>query len=233
MLAGQPRVLAGRDALEDQRHVRVRVLESPDVIPREAGLVVEAGRPGAPRLHESPGQVALAAAVGGGVHGDAEPRVAVGDGAPHVIVHEAVVAADVELEDAEVVGRLGDGLQPGVADGGQHLRHAELRGGLRRGGAAARREALDRADRREHHRDADGLAEERAGRVDLGDVAQHARAEGEGVDRQAVAAQRGLRLGAPDEVVPRSRRQRGARRPHDLVQRLIALFQSRAHGRAG
>src|SRR5262245_11332338 len=67
VLHGQRRVFRGGDALEDERDARMRVFEALDVAPAEPGLVVEAGGPYAPRLHESPGQVALAAAVGRGV----------------------------------------------------------------------------------------------------------------------------------------------------------------------
>ena len=63
-------------------------------------------------------------------------------------------------------------------------------------------EALERADRREHHRQAQ-LAAELADRgVDLADVAQHARPERDRVERHAVAPQRGLALDAADDVVP-------------------------------
>src|SRR5205809_624134 len=81
-------------------------------------------------------------------------------------------------------------------------RHAEGARGLGRGGAASRREALHRADGREHDGQAHGPAHEGRGRVHLGGVAQHARPEGDRVDGRAVPPERGLRLGAADHVIP-------------------------------
>ena len=62
--------------------------------------------------------------------------------------------------------------------------------------------ALQRADRREQQRQPQPPAEPLDRRVDPAHVAQHARAERDRVERQAVAAQRGLGLGAADDVVP-------------------------------
>src|SRR5213594_4083804 len=84
------------------------------------------------------------------------------------------------------------GLEAGVADRAEHLRHVELRGGLCRRGAAARLEALHGADGRDHDRDPDRPSEQARGRVDLRHVSQDARPEGERVERDAVASQRGL-----------------------------------------
>src|SRR4030095_10910748 len=119
------RVLGGGDALEDERD-RVPVLEALDLLPRERGLEIHAGHVLAPRLHEAPGEVALAAAVHSSVPRHAEGGVAVVDRALDVVVHELVVAAHVELEDAEVVRGGGGGLESWIARGGEHLRHAEL-----------------------------------------------------------------------------------------------------------
>ena len=228
MLARERRVLGRRDAFQDQREV-VGVLEALDVVPVEAGLELEAAGAGAPRLHEAPGEVALAPAVDRGVHREAERGIAVGAGALHPVVHPGVVAADVELEDAKVGGRRGDGFEPGVADGAEHLRDAELRRGLRGCRAAALREGLDRADGREHHRDAHGPPEQRGGRVDLRHVPEHARAEGDRVERLAVPPERGLGLGPADEVVPGAGRQVVARRADDLVERLELERRVRGH----
>src|SRR2546421_527487 len=117
VLARQRRVLRRRDALEDERDC-VRVLEALDVVPRERRLEIVAARALTPRLHEAPGEVALAPAVAGGVDGDGEGGVAVVDGAPHPVVDEGIVAAHVELEDAEVVRGLRHGLEPGMTHTG-------------------------------------------------------------------------------------------------------------------
>ena len=183
-----------------------------------------------PRLHEAPGEVALAPAVAGGVDGDGEGGVAVVDGAPHPVVDEGIVAAHVELEDAEVVRGLRHGLEPGMTHTGQHLRDAELRRRLRGGGAAARGEGLHRADRREHHRDAHGPPEERRADVDLRHVAEHARPERDRVEGQPIAAERRLGLGAADQIVPLAGGEAVLRRADDLVQGLEAVIESRAHG---
>src|SRR6267142_110388 len=120
VVARQRRVLGGRDALENERDV-VKVLEALHVVPAERGLELVAAGARAPRLDEPPRQVALASAVHGGVDGEAERGVAVVLGALDVAVYPGVVAADVELEDAGVVGRRGHGLEAGVADRAQHL----------------------------------------------------------------------------------------------------------------
>jgi hypothetical protein len=115
-----------RDALEDQRQV-VLVLVSLDLIPRQAGLergAFDGAR--SPGLDEAPDDVPLAAAVGRDVHGEAERLEAVVLRAPYEIIGPRVVAAHVELEHAQVVGRSRGLLEAGLAHGGEHLRHAEL-----------------------------------------------------------------------------------------------------------
>ena len=84
---------------------------------------------GAPRLDEALGDVALAAAVDGGVHRQAEGVVAGVDRAPDIVVHPGIVAAHVELEDARPVaaGR-GTLLEAGFVTELTHDRHAEPRG---------------------------------------------------------------------------------------------------------
>src|SRR5207244_7258905 len=120
VIARERRVLGGGDALEDQRDV-VEILETLHVIPVERGLKLVAGGPRAPGLDEAPGQIPLAAAVDGGVYGEAERGVAVVLRALDVVVHPRVVAAHVELEDAAVVGRRRDRLAARVTDRAQHL----------------------------------------------------------------------------------------------------------------
>ncbi len=229
VLDGDAGVLGGGDALEDERD-GVPILEALDLLPRKRRLVVHAGDVLAPGFHEAPGQVTLATAVHGGVHRHAERRVAVIDGSLHVVVHELVVPAHVELEDTEVVGGGGSGLESGIARGRQHLRHAELAGADRGGGASARREGFDGSDGREHHGQPDLPPEERGRHVHPAHVAQHARAQGDGVKGLAVPSKRGLRLGAAHEVVPRAGGEVVLRRLDDLVQRLEPLGQVGRHG---
>ena len=84
---------------------------------------------------------------------------------------------------------------------------------------------LQRADRRQDHRQAQLLAQDLAARVDLLDVAQHARAEGQRVDGDAVAHIGRLRLGAAHQVVPGAARDVAPRRLHELVQdRVLQLL---------
>jgi hypothetical protein len=226
VIARQRRVFRGGDALEDERDV-VEVLEPLHVIPAEGGLELLARGARAPRLDEASRQVALAPAVHGGVHGQAERGVAVVLRALHVLVHPRVVAANVELEDAEVIGRGGDRLEARIADRAQHLRHVELGGRLRGGGAAARLEGLHRADGRDHDGNPHGAPEQGRRAVELRDVAKDARPEGDRVERLLVAAQGGLGLGAAREVVPRSGRELEPRGAHDLVEGLELAFEVR------
>ena len=62
-----------------------------------------------------------------GVDGEAERRVAVRDRALDMVVDPGVVAAHIELEDAQRIGRrLRHLLEPGIADRAQHVGDAEL-----------------------------------------------------------------------------------------------------------
>ena len=67
---------------------------------------------------------------------------------------------------------------------------------------AAGIEDFERADRRQHDRQAQLAAEQLDRRIDLGDVAQHPRPERDLVQRHAVAPHGGLGLGGADDVVP-------------------------------
>src|SRR6185295_4500510 len=103
------------------------------------------------------------------------------------VVYPGIVATHIELEDARGL-RSGRGLlETRLADGGEHLRHAELR----RAARCARRAALDdrfeAADRREHHRQPGLPAEKAGGGVDAAHVAQHAGTESNLVERTAIA----------------------------------------------
>ena len=79
---------------------------------------------------------------------------------------------------------------------------AELVHGANHRLGAGSMKAFERADGSEHDRQAQLAPELGDGGIDLADVAQHPRPEGDGVERHAVAPQRGLRFGAPDDIVP-------------------------------
>ena len=225
VLHAERRVFGGGDAFQAEGD-RMRVLDVLDEIPRHAGLVVEARRALAPRLDVARGDVALAPAVVGGIDGDDESGVAVIDRALHDVVHPRRVAPHVELEDARVVRGLRGLLETGEAHRAQHLEDAELAGGARDGGTAARVERFEPANGRREDGQAQRSPEERRRQVDLGDVAQHPRAKGDGVEGLPIPAHRRFRFGAADQVVPRPLRQAAARSFDDLVQVLEAVFES-------
>src|SRR5262249_2736779 len=121
------------------------------------------------------------------------------------------VAADVKLEDLRPVAGLRYLFKAGLRDGADHGYRAEFTGTGRRRRAAVGRDQLERADRR----DADGkeeLGAEEGGRgVDLGDVDEDARPEGNLVEGGAIATQGRLRLRPANEVIPRALVERLAR----------------------
>src|SRR5579859_1352805 len=121
---------------------------------------------GAPRLDEAAEKIALAAAVHGDIHRQAEGAEAVVARTPHPIVDPGIVAAHIELEDARRLRRRGGLLEPRLADGGEHLRHAELRRASRRRGGAALDDRLEAANRRQHHRQPYLSSEKSGGAVD-------------------------------------------------------------------
>ena len=180
------------------------------------GAALHASPPGG---HEPLGDVALAPAVMGGVDGQAERRIAVRDGALDMIVDPGLVAAHIELKQPQRVGRRRRQLlEPGIADRAEHVAGAELPDAAHDRGGAQRVKAFQRADRRQHDRQAQ-LAPELADRgIDLADVAQHPRPERDRVERHAVAPQRGLALGPADDVVPVVLVQVLARLGDDLMQ---------------
>ena len=64
--------------------------------------------------------------------------------------------------------------------------------------------------------------------VDVGDVAQHARAERDGVERRPVAPQRRLALGRADQVAPDVAVELRPRRRDEFVQALVVAGRSRS-----
>ena len=179
------------------------VLDALDRAPVEARLRNAVLHPAPAGGDEALGDVALAPAVMRGVDGERKGGIAMLDRARDMIVDPGRVAADIELVEPQRRGRGSRQLfEPGLADRAQHVRAPELldpaHDRFRAGGV----KALERADRREHDRQAE-LPPELAHRcVDLADVAQHARPKGDGVERHAVAPQRGLGFRPADDVVP-------------------------------
>ncbi len=138
-----------------------------------------------------------------GVHGQAERGVAVRNRALDVIVDPGLVAAHIELKEAQRIGRRRRQIfEPGIADRAQHVRGPERVDGAHHRLGAGGVKALERADRRKHHREPKRASELAHRGIDLADVAQHPRPERDRVERHAVAPQRGLGFGAPDDVVP-------------------------------
>ena len=140
-----------------------------------------------------------------------------------MVVDPGAIAADVELEDSGTCRGLGDHLHRRFADGAEEERDAGHARAPGDGLAAARGDLLEAADRGEGDGQADGVAEEACGRVDSLDVDQHAGAEADAVEGEAVAAHGGLGGGAADEVVPDVLVEVVARGGDDLVEELEAV----------
>ena len=92
---------------------------------------------------------------------------------------------------------------------------------------AAGIEDLERADRRDHDRQAQFAAEYLGGGVDLGDIAQHPRPERDLVERHAVAAHGGLGLRGADDIIPGVLVQPGAGLAHEFVE-ILEFFAAGA-----
>ena len=137
------------------------------------------------------------------IHGEAERRVFVGDGALDMIVDPRFVAAHVKLENAQRVRcQLGDCFKTRIAHRAQHMSDAEFAGRLDYRIGAFGMETFQRSDRAQHERQAQLAAEDLRGGIDLAHVAQYARPERDRIERHAVAAQRGLGLDTAGDVIP-------------------------------
>ena len=140
------------------------------------------------------------------------------------LVDVLVVAARIELEDLERVGRaLRHLLDRRLGRRRLHHRDAELAGRLRDGRDAAFPEQLQPADRRDQHGDANLAAVQLGRAVDVLHVAQDARLERDAVERLPVPRERRFGLGAADDVVPVVAVELELRRLEKLVQVLKAL----------
>ncbi len=104
---------------------------------------------------------------------------------------------------------------------------AEAAGAARDAAPAPGSNSFERADRRDHHRQAQLAAEQLDRGVDMADVAQHARPERDLVERHAVAAQVVSVSARADDVVPGILVEVGARLAHELVQ-VLELFATGA-----
>ena len=195
-------VLGGGDALDGERDLEL-ALDALDGLPIERRLEFAAGGAAPPAGDMALGDIAFAAAVMRGVDGETEHAVVIGDRARDMVVGPGCVAANIELEHAKAVRRrFGDSLEAGIAHRAQHVGDAEFGGRLDHRLGAAGMEAFQRTDRAKHDRQAQLAAEHLDRRIDLADVAQHARPERDGVERHAVAPQRGFGLHAADDVIP-------------------------------
>ena len=115
------RVLAGSDALDDQRDL-VLVLDELDGAPVEPLLEVAAGSAQTAFADVAFGDIAFAAAVMRGVDGKTKGGVAACDRARDAIFDKGVVAPDIELVDAQRIRRgLGDLLEPRLRHRAQHM----------------------------------------------------------------------------------------------------------------
>jgi hypothetical protein len=164
------------------------------------------------------GEVAFAPAVIIQIDGETEGGVAGIDGAADAVFDRGHVVAHVELIDFRRVGLGGDLVEPRLGRGAEDTDGAE--GGRR----ASRRqrpiggEVLQRADRRQQHRQAELVAQQFAATIDLRDVAQHPRPKGDGIQRQSVALVGRLGFGRAHQIVPMLGRQGGARRRHEFME---------------
>src|SRR5262245_39294384 len=97
-------VLGIRDTLDYQRNLEPR-FDAFHRAPVERGLEGTALHPPPSGGHEAFGDVALAAAVMRGIDGEAERGITVRNGTLDLIVNPSLIAAHVELEKAQRIGR--------------------------------------------------------------------------------------------------------------------------------
>src|SRR5215472_16011424 len=170
-------VFGGADALNSERDL-VLAFHALDRAPVERHLKVAPLHAAAARGNMTFGEIAFAPAVMSGVDRDAKRGVIVLDGALDVIVGPGGVTSDIKLKHPQRIGRrLGDILQSGFAHRTEHMSNPELgRGSHDRLGAAGVK-ALQRADRTEHHRQAQFVAEHLDRWTDFADIAQHTRSQ--------------------------------------------------------
>src|SRR6266403_858063 len=144
-------ILRCRDPLDDKRYL-VLVLDQFHRAPFQPLLEIAAGGADAAFADVTLGDIALAPAVMRGVNRQAERGISAGDRPADLVFDEVVVAAHIELKNAQRVRRgPGDFLQAGLGDRTQHMGAAESLGGARDACAGAGIEDLERADRGQHY----------------------------------------------------------------------------------
>src|SRR5664280_126456 len=194
------RIFGRADAFEDQRHVYVGSY-AVDVIPIERRLEGFGSVSDADGRTMALGKIAFTAAVGGAIDREAYGAIAELQRPLYRAIHPFLVAAHIELEELGIVGGTADFFKTGGANRTQHMDDAGTRGGARRGHAAFGDDVLHRTDRREDDGELELLAQQGRARVDVFDIAQHARAESEAIERQTILVQGRLGFRAPHEVI--------------------------------
>ena len=135
MIERDGRVFRSRNTLDHQRNF-ILVLDQLHGAPIQPLLEIAAGGPDAAFADIPLGDIALAPAVMRGVDRQAERSIAIVDRAADSVFDKGVVAADIELENAQRIGRgLGGGLKPRLGHRTQHVRGAKLPRATRDGGA--------------------------------------------------------------------------------------------------
>src|ERR1700679_499719 len=108
MIERDGRIFRGRYSLDDQRDFKL-VLDQLHGAPFKPLLEIAAGGAGAAGADVALGDIALAPAVMRGVDGEAKCGVTVCQRTTDMVLDEGVVAADIELIEAQRAGRgLGD-----------------------------------------------------------------------------------------------------------------------------
>jgi hypothetical protein len=119
-------VLRSRNPLDHQRDF-ILVLDQLHRAPIQPLLEIAAGGPDAAFAYIPLGDIALAPAVMRGIDGQAEGSIAVIDAAADNVFDKGVVASDIELVNAQRVGRgLGCRLKPRLRHRTQHVSRTEL-----------------------------------------------------------------------------------------------------------
>jgi len=217
MLHRKPRILRGRNALQDEWHAHA--LFHPDhVMPLEPHLILRISEPFA---HVGAADdVALAAAVVITVDAYAQRPVAGPFRAIEDIFNPLAVSAHVELKDERLSDRFGCRLEAGLRGSTDKGRGA-MRDRCARHVACAfgMSEAYESANRRKKYRAGKRLPEQRRGDIDLADIHQDALPQGQAVERLPVATQGRFGIRAARKVVPQLLRQITPRCAHNLLQR--------------